>query len=119
MIEVVSSDRCTRCNICVAVCPMDVFDPVPAGAPVIARQQDCQTCFMCEAHCPDDALYVAPMRAPVAADSPHRDEATLVRTGVIGSYRARLGLGSDRRPPRTADEAFELAQIGPRRPFGP
>jgi len=119
MIEVVSKERCTQCNICVAVCPMDVFDAVPGDAPTIARQDDCQTCFMCEVNCPDDALYVAPMRAPVAADSPQRDEETLLRIGVIGTYRARLGLGSDRRPPRNADEAFALAEIGPRRPFGP
>ena len=92
MIEVVSDARCTRCNLCVKACPMDVFDLVPGGPPVIARQDDCQACFICEAHCPDDALYVAPFRDPVAAGSPHRDEAHLVASGVMGSYRAVLGM---------------------------
>jgi NAD-dependent dihydropyrimidine dehydrogenase PreA subunit len=56
MIEVVSQDRCVKCDVCVKVCPMDVFALGPDGAPVIARQDDCQTCFMCEAHCPVDAM---------------------------------------------------------------
>jgi NAD-dependent dihydropyrimidine dehydrogenase PreA subunit len=112
VIEVVSDTRCTRCNLCVRVCPMDVFDLVPDGPPVIARQDDCQTCFMCEAHCPDDALYVAPMRAPAPVGSPHLDEAQLIDSGVMGSYRARLGLGGE--PPRTHAQLFALAEIGPR-----
>jgi hypothetical protein len=90
---------------------MDVFDLVPGGAPVIARQDDCQTCFICEAHCPADALYVAPFCDPVAADSEHRDEAGLIAGGVMGSYRARLGWGPGRRPPRTTEEAFALAGV--------
>ena len=60
MIELVSEDRCTGCDLCVQVCPTHVFDAVPGGIPVIARKHDCQTCFMCEAWCPVDALYVAP-----------------------------------------------------------
>ena len=47
MIELISESRCTGCNICVRVCPVNVFDAVPQAAPTIARQADCQTCFMC------------------------------------------------------------------------
>jgi NAD-dependent dihydropyrimidine dehydrogenase PreA subunit len=113
MIELVSDDRCTRCNICVAVCPMDVFDLVEDGPPVIARQDTCQTCFMCEAHCPVDALYVAPLRGPAPAGSPHLDLPQLIADGVVGSYRARLGWGPGRRPPRTTEELFALAGVTP------
>ena len=60
MIEIVSADRCTGCNICVHACPTNVFEAVPGGPPRIARQADCQTCFMCELYCPTDALFVAP-----------------------------------------------------------
>ena len=38
MIEIVSATRCTACNICVHACPTNVFDIVPGGPPVIARQ---------------------------------------------------------------------------------
>ncbi len=113
MIELISSERCTNCNICVSVCPTDVFDRSPEGHPVIARQDFCQTCFMCEAHCPEDAMYVAPTRFPEPVDSPHRDEARLIADGYIGSYRARLGWGHDRRPPRTVAEMLALSEIGP------
>ncbi|GGJ79856.1 ferredoxin [Pilimelia anulata] len=98
MIELVSADRCVTCDVCVAVCPTNVFDSGPAGLPVIARQGDCQTCFMCEAHCPADALFVAPQTAPVPADSPLRDEAHLAATGLLGSYRREIGWGRGRRP---------------------
>lgn len=62
MIEIVSAAACIACDVCVKVCPTDVFDRGADGVPVIARQSDCQTCFMCEAYCPTDALYVAPSR---------------------------------------------------------
>jgi NAD-dependent dihydropyrimidine dehydrogenase PreA subunit len=111
VIEIVSDDRCTRCNLCVKACPMDVFDLVPGAAPVIARQDDCQTCFICEAHCPADALYVAPLRDPAPAGSPYLDEAELIASGAMGSYRARLGWGEGRTPPRTEADAFALAGV--------
>ena len=60
MIEIVSARRCIACDICVKVCPANVFDAMPDAPPVIARQADCQTCFLCEIYCPTDALYVAP-----------------------------------------------------------
>ena len=60
MIELISDARCVQCNLCVSVCPTNVFDKVDNDVPVIARQNDCQTCFMCELYCPADAMYVAP-----------------------------------------------------------
>jgi NAD-dependent dihydropyrimidine dehydrogenase PreA subunit len=87
MIELVSTSRCIECNICVKVCPTNVFDAVPDAAPVIARQSDCQTCFLCEAYCPADALFVAAdAHQPVQVN-----EAQLAADGVLGSYRRSLG----------------------------
>jgi NAD-dependent dihydropyrimidine dehydrogenase PreA subunit len=90
MIELVSTSRCIECNICVRVCPTNVFDAVPDAAPTIARQSDCQTCFLCEAYCPVDALFVA------ADAHQHVDvsETQLVASGVLGSYRRSLGWSS-------------------------
>ena len=87
MIEVVSPSRCTACNICVRVCPANVFDIVPDAPPAIARQDDCQTCFLCEVYCPEDALYVAPH-----ADGPTGvTEHEVVARGLFGSYARTLG----------------------------
>jgi NAD-dependent dihydropyrimidine dehydrogenase PreA subunit len=87
MIELVSASRCISCNICVKVCPTNVFDARDDAAPVIARQNDCQTCFLCEAYCPVDALFVSP--------DAHRhvevSEAQLSERGDLGSYRRALG----------------------------
>jgi NAD-dependent dihydropyrimidine dehydrogenase PreA subunit len=100
MIEIVSAARCIACDICVKVCPANVFDSVRKKPPVIARQTDCQTCFMCEIYCPTDALYVAP-----GAESPTPlDEASVEAAGLFGSYARELGWrrgkpgGSDQDP---------------------
>ena len=86
MIEVVSESRCVECNICVKVCPANVFDAT-GGVPVIARQDDCQTCFLCEIHCPTDALYVAER-----ADGPLAiTESDVEERGLFGSYSRALG----------------------------
>ena len=74
MIEIVSAERCTACNICVRVCPTNVFDMVNDEPPRIARQDDCQTCFMCELYCPEDALFVAPIADAPASIHEHDAE---------------------------------------------
>jgi NAD-dependent dihydropyrimidine dehydrogenase PreA subunit len=93
MIELVSASRCISCNICVKVCPTNVFDARPDEAPVIARQSDCQTCFLCEAYCPVDALFVS----PDAHKHVEVSEEQLAQRGDLGSYRRALGwsLGGD------------------------
>ncbi|TBL75275.1 4Fe-4S dicluster domain-containing protein [Paenibacillus thalictri] len=92
MIEVVSSNRCVNCSLCVKVCPTNVFDAGEDGVPVIARQEDCQTCFICEAYCPADALYVAPF-----ADTLQQlGEEQLAETNTLGSWRETIGWGPGR-----------------------
>jgi NAD-dependent dihydropyrimidine dehydrogenase PreA subunit len=104
MIELVSAERCTQCNICVAVCPLNVFDSVPDAPPVIARQGDCQTCFMCELYCPVDALYVAE-----DAERPKEvDEHQLDLAALFGSYRKAIGWSPESRHRRGADTSFRL-----------
>lgn len=104
MIEIVSPERCTACNICVRACPTNVFEAVASAPPRIARQSDCQTCFMCELYCPEDALYVAPnadQSAPVSESDP------LVQS-LIGSYRSTIGWGKGRQSAAGGDQSFEL-----------
>jgi NAD-dependent dihydropyrimidine dehydrogenase PreA subunit len=87
MIELVSRDRCIKCDACVEACPDNVFDPTPGEVPTIARIEDCQTCFLCELYCPTDALYVSPLKE----ERELVDEATLIARGLLGSYRRALG----------------------------
>jgi NAD-dependent dihydropyrimidine dehydrogenase PreA subunit len=84
MIEIISEVRCIECDICVKVCPANVFDRVPEAAPVIARQNDCQTCFLCEIYCPTDALYVA----PTPRDRPRSARRKSRRKGCSAATRA-------------------------------
>lgn len=103
MIELVSDARCIRCDVCIRVCPTNVFEHGADRLPVIARQEDCQTCFMCEAWCPEDALFVAPQTTPVAADSIYRNEQELVERRLLGSYRRELGWSEDAENERDFD----------------
>jgi NAD-dependent dihydropyrimidine dehydrogenase PreA subunit len=104
MIELVSASRCTQCNLCVQVCPTNVFDSVPDAPPRIARKADCQTCFMCELYCPADALYVA----PEAERATLVDERALEGQGLLGSYREAIGWTSNIRAKRATDLSFKL-----------
>ena len=104
MIELVSESRCIRCNLCISVCPTNVFDNVPDAPPTIARKSDCQTCYMCELYCPVDALYVAP-------DSDQEttvNEAEVAQKGLLGSYRENVGWGAGRTRTAKTDQTFQL-----------
>ncbi len=104
MIELVSESRCIECNLCVKVCPTNVFDKVVNAPPTIARQSDCQTCFMCELYCPVDALYVAPEVEPLESV----DENSLKETGLLGSYRNNIGWGRDRTNTAKQDSTHQI-----------
>jgi NAD-dependent dihydropyrimidine dehydrogenase PreA subunit len=110
MIELVSTSRCIACNICVKVCPTNVFDAVLNAAPVIARQSDCQTCFQCEAYCPVDALFVAPEAHRHVSVS----EVQLAESGQLGSYRRALGWARGGDPAALIDQTQVLRRaVGP------
>lgn len=109
MIEIVSERRCIECDICVKVCPVNVFDRVPEAPPVIARQNDCQTCFLCELYCPTDALYVAPNAEGPTAISEEEVEAK----GLFGSYGRALGWRRGKPGGADLDPTFRL-RIAPR-----
>jgi NAD-dependent dihydropyrimidine dehydrogenase PreA subunit len=108
MIELVSTERCIGCDVCIRACPTNVFERGPGRIPVIARQEDCQTCFMCEAWCPVDALFVAPMTEPAPPGSVFHDEAILVEQGLLGSYRREIGWGRGRTPGALRDTSHSV-----------
>ena len=107
MIELVSNERCTACNICVHVCPTNVFDAVQGQPPAIARQDDCQTCFMCEAYCPEDALFVAPQPDDAVAVQ----EEGLTASRLLGSYRREIGWSNGTSSRAAADHTFRLMAL--------
>jgi NAD-dependent dihydropyrimidine dehydrogenase PreA subunit len=104
MIEIINSERCIKCNLCVLVCPVNVFDKVKRGVPVIARQADCQTCYMCELYCPVDAMYVSPL-----ADACETvQEQQILEKGLLGSYREVVGWGEGRQPGAASDRMYVM-----------
>jgi NAD-dependent dihydropyrimidine dehydrogenase PreA subunit len=107
VIEVVVDDRCTRCDVCVLVCPTNVFDAAAGQAPVIARQEDCQTCFLCELYCPTDALYVAPdCEQPVNVSVEE-----VVASGWLGQFRRDSGWGEWRKQPEYRNQSWLMDRI--------
>lgn len=108
MIEIVSPDRCVKCDLCVDACPDNVFDAVPDGFPVIARQDDCQTCFLCELFCPTDALYVSPLADEIEG----RSEAELVSKNLLGSYRREMGWKNGKPRGTASDLSYRIFENG-------
>ena len=47
---------CKACNLCIALCPKQVFEPDRDGKPVQARPENCTQCTICWVHCPDFAI---------------------------------------------------------------
>ena len=47
-------ETCTKCNLCIEACPMDVLvpNPVENNLPLIMFPDDCWYCGCCEMHCP-------------------------------------------------------------------
>ncbi|ALC81240.1 MULTISPECIES: 4Fe-4S binding protein [Bacillus] len=104
MIEVLLEDRCIECNLCVKVCPTNVFDKRQEESPVISRKDDCQTCYMCELYCPVSALYVAP-NAEETTDLPQEK---LINSGKVGSYRNEIGWGKGKQSTAKKDLYYKF-----------
>lgn len=49
-------DWCKACNICIAMCPKQVFEPDRDGKPIQVRPESCTQCTICWVHCPDFAI---------------------------------------------------------------
>ena len=107
MIELLVKERCIQCNLCVEICPSNVFDAVPGGFPVIARQTDCQTCYMCELYCAADALFVG-------SDCEHPeavDEAAIVASGLLGQIRRDSGWGEWGGDPKYQNQQWYMGEV--------
>ena len=50
---------CKACNLCIALCPTQVFEPDRDGKPIQARPDACTQCTICWVHCPDFAIVSA------------------------------------------------------------
>jgi len=107
VIELLVKDRCTQCNVCVTVCPSNVFDAVPGGFPVIARQSDCQTCYMCEMYCAADALFVGS-----DCDNPEPvEEAAVIASGQLGRIRRDSGWDEWAADPRYQNQMWYMGEV--------
>lgn len=54
---VVSEPKCTGCEECVDVCPVEVF-AMQNGKSVVANGDDCLGCESCVEVCPSDAIEI-------------------------------------------------------------
>lgn len=50
------SKWCKHCGICVAFCPMGVFETGNDGMPIVANPEKCTHCGICAMLCPDFAI---------------------------------------------------------------
>ena len=65
MIDIVlDSDSCKGCDICIAICPRQLFvkskkrNHQGTSIPEVVHKDQCTECKMCERMCPDGAISV-------------------------------------------------------------
>jgi NAD-dependent dihydropyrimidine dehydrogenase PreA subunit len=54
----IDSDKCQHCNVCIEMCPVNVFKKNGNGDTVIDVPDECIGCRSCEAQCPKAAITV-------------------------------------------------------------
>ena len=54
---IIDQNKCTKCNTCVEVCPVDVFEKKDDKI-VVSKPDDCIGCKACESQCPVEAIKV-------------------------------------------------------------
>ena len=54
---IIDLKKCTGCEACVSVCPMEVFE-MKDGKAVAVRPDDCIGCRACEVQCPAGAIKI-------------------------------------------------------------
>jgi NAD-dependent dihydropyrimidine dehydrogenase PreA subunit len=59
---------CIGCNVCVEVCPMDIFAPNPESCqpPLVVYGDECRYCGACWARCPYRKKYAIKIVVPPA-----------------------------------------------------
>ena len=56
---IVDEKKCTGCNTCVEICPMQVFELDSAKKKaVVKKANECIGCRACEVQCPESAIKV-------------------------------------------------------------
>ena len=57
MPPIISKDKCSRCGICVKVCPQDVFfGSKEKAVPIVSYPEECWHCNACGLDCPEEAI---------------------------------------------------------------
>jgi NAD-dependent dihydropyrimidine dehydrogenase PreA subunit len=54
---IIDASKCTNCNTCVEICPVQVFEK-GAKTPEVKKPKECIGCRACEAQCPSEAIKV-------------------------------------------------------------
>lgn len=56
MPPVIDAESCKRCNLCVSICPTNLFVAVPDSPPEVAYPEECWHCNACVLDCPAKAI---------------------------------------------------------------
>jgi 2-oxoglutarate ferredoxin oxidoreductase subunit delta len=55
---IIDKKRCTSCNICIDICPVEVFSRDKDNKVVVSKPDECIGCRACEAQCPKSAIII-------------------------------------------------------------
>lgn len=118
MLFTISESACTRCGLCVEVCPARIIEQ-PANSypkPVTDAQNRCISCGHCVAVCPHDALSLENM--PVEKCPPVNNELLVSPERLEHIFRARRSIRAFKDAPVDREELSKLIEIARYAPTG-
>ena len=116
MTTVFDSSKCSKCNICIEICPRRIISADKGGYPVVLPENaaTCTVCGHCEAVCPEGAVTVS---APQLEASLFSAEKPAISAKQMGSYirfrRSTRVYEQKPVPKKTLEELLDIARYSP------
>ena len=117
MTTVLDNSKCSKCNICIEICPRHLIVADKAtGFPILVPEHsaNCTVCGHCEAVCPQSAVTVSSLQLEAAMFSGKEPAISAKQMGSYIESRRSIRVYEDKPvPKKTFEELLDIARYSP------